>query len=97
MHAEGHVTEMGDTGREHPSNPSEKSNISETGGAESGALDGEIDRLDTDLAAVIKAWPTLPASVRSSIMALVGAAGQRVEITHPAPPSYTVSVPKSDQ
>ena len=64
---------MGDTGLEHPSNPSGKSNTSETGGAESGALGSEIDPPDADLAVVIEAWPTLPVAVRAAIMALVPA------------------------
>ena len=65
---------MGDTGLEYPSNPSGESNIPETGGAESGALGSEFDSVDPVLAEVVKAWPSLPETVRAGIVAMVRAA-----------------------
>jgi len=43
----------------------------ESSGAESGAFSGS-----SDLAEVIKAWPSLPKSVRAGIVAIVKASGQ---------------------
>ncbi len=47
-------------------NSSEKPPIRNAGGAESGALGG-----DSDLKAVISAWPDLPADVRKMIVGVV--------------------------
>jgi len=48
-----------------------KTGILRSGGAESGAVD-VTSRLDQpDLQLVIEAWPTLPADVRSEIVALI--------------------------
>ena len=69
------VARMGGTGLERPAKPLRKQAIAETGGAESGALGGEFDPVDPDLAAVIEAWPKLPEAVRAGILAMVRAAG----------------------
>ena len=49
------------------------------GGAESGAVEPEIAPArgagDADLAAVIGAWPSLPAEVRAEIVAMVKGSG----------------------
>jgi hypothetical protein len=46
------------------------------GGAESGALVPEPAAIDPDLAAVVDAWPTLPAAIKAGILAMIGAAEQ---------------------
>lgn len=46
-------------------------------GAQSGALDARRTEVDGDLAPVIEAWPTLPATVKIGILAMVRAAGGR--------------------
>jgi hypothetical protein len=68
---------VGDTGLEHraemPTNPQ----VSETGGAESGAnrpVSGPD--ADPDLAAVISAWPGLPQALKAGIVAMVKTAGE---------------------
>ena len=53
-------------GVEHPTKNTGKQHVSNQGGAESGALD-----VDSDLARVVEAWPTLPATVRAEILSLV--------------------------
>lgn len=65
---------MGGTGLEHPSKPSGKTPIPQTGGAKSGALG---DDTDPDLAKIVAAWPTLAASTRRKICALVRAQDDR--------------------
>jgi hypothetical protein len=32
--------------------------------------------MDTDLLAVVRAWPTLPEHIRAAVLALIGAAGK---------------------
>jgi len=59
---------MGDTGLEHYAKSPRKQGISDEGGAESGALGGENA---PELAELVRLWPTLPADVRASILALV--------------------------
>ncbi|RIK78821.1 MAG: hypothetical protein DCC68_14290 [Planctomycetota bacterium] len=54
-------------------------NAGETGvpiesGAESGALGARTAQFDPDLAAVVDAWPTLPAAIRAGILAMIGTA-----------------------
>jgi hypothetical protein len=44
--------------------------IPTSGGAESGAVDADSDPIDADLAAVVRAWPTMPEQVRRAILAL---------------------------
>jgi hypothetical protein len=43
-------------------------------GAECGALAAPEASLDPDLAAVVDAWPTLPAAIKAGILAMIGAA-----------------------
>ena len=61
-------------GLEHTAESPTKTQIPETGGAESGALDGEIGPetapADADLQAVIRAWPALSGSIRAAILTL---------------------------
>lgn len=45
-------------------------------GAECGALGAREAPADPDLAAVVDAWPTLPAAIKSAILAMIGAAEQ---------------------
>jgi hypothetical protein len=44
-------------------------------GAECGALGAQNAPLDPDLAAVVDAWPALPAAIKAGILAMVQAAG----------------------
>jgi hypothetical protein len=60
-----------DTGLEvSPDSPQETA-ISETGGAESGAVDARNGLNDPALVSLVEAWPTLPQTVRDEIAALV--------------------------
>lgn len=43
-------------------------------GAESGVLGAQNGPFDADLAAVVTAWPTLPAAIKAGILAMIGAA-----------------------
>jgi hypothetical protein len=61
---------MGGTGLENTADSSGKTPISETGGAESGAVSAE---LPPDLAKIVAAWPNLPEPIRRAMLALVGA------------------------
>jgi len=65
---------MGATGLEQPSGMPEKQGIPETRGMESGTPGGDLAGIrqlaDPDLAAVVKAWPTLPTDVRNAILDL---------------------------
>lgn len=72
---------MGDTGLEHPQNPSGKSGVASESGAKCGALPGDSDPkpalatpADPDLSAVVAAWPNVPPAVRAGIVAMVKAA-----------------------
>lgn len=64
---------MGGTGLERPSKSPGKHAVSQTRGAESGALGSEIDPDDPDLAELVTAWPVLAATIRAGIMAMVRA------------------------
>jgi hypothetical protein len=64
---------MGDEGTEHTIKTPIKPHLSEPSGAECGAV-GAADALPADLAAVVRAWPSLPAAVKAGIVALVKAA-----------------------
>ena len=61
-------------GLEQHQDSSEKTTVSEQGGAESGAQAASTAVSDPDLAAVVKAWPKLPEPVRAGIVAMVKAA-----------------------
>lgn len=67
--------ELGAAGTEHPSKTLAKPQISETGGAKSGAPgDASASNrqpADPDLQAIIDAWPTLPDDVRRTIAGVV--------------------------
>jgi hypothetical protein len=52
----------------------EKTPDSQTGDAKSGAFPAEIEQIDADLQAVIDSWTTLPAVLKSGILAMVNAA-----------------------
>jgi hypothetical protein len=73
---------MGDEGLEQPSDSSGKSADSQTGGAESGAVDAPNANMagsttvptDPVLARLVEAWPELPEHIRAAIAALVRAA-----------------------
>ena len=62
---------MGDTGLEQPPASPQKTAISETGGAESGAVDAPNGLNAPALVSLIEAWPTLPQTVRDEIAAIV--------------------------
>jgi hypothetical protein len=67
---------------EHPTNLSGKSPVSQTGGAESGAVDAPGAGLtasgatatDPALARLVEAWPGLPEHIRAAILSLVATA-----------------------
>ena len=58
-----------------------KPHVSETGGAESGALEAHKPTnqptVPPDLVPVVEAWTKLPEAVRVGILAMVQAAGKR--------------------
>ena len=60
-------------GIEQPPASQENNTPSAQGGAESGAVGGEIDHLEPDLAEIVKAWPALSAAVRKGIVEMVRA------------------------
>lgn len=77
---------MGATGLEHPSIPTGKSQVSDSGGSKSGNKSGNKSGsnaggpeptlptdppADPDLAALVRAWPDLPPALRAGIVALV--------------------------
>lgn len=71
---------MASIGAEHFENSGEKQHVSEQRGTESGTLPADFTpnrpAMDADLADVIAAWPTLPATIRAGILAMVkGASG----------------------
>jgi len=59
---------------EPSSNSPGKTPVSETGGAESGAVGAENTAIDPDLAQVIEAWDSLPPAIREAILAMLRAA-----------------------
>ena len=72
---------MGDTGLEHSANTPEKTSVSNSGGAECGAVADQIDQIAPDLQLIIDAWPILPDLVKAGILAMVKAAsGDRGEV-----------------
>jgi len=71
---------MGDDGLEPPPKTSGKPGVSQTGGAESGAVDAREPSADPEIAEVVAAWPTLAVAVRANILAAVrGAGGEQQE------------------
>ena len=58
-------------GLEEGANSSGNMTVSETGGAESGAVDAHGDSVDAQLQSLISAWPTLSDDVRFEILKLV--------------------------
>jgi len=64
-------------GLETPLGNTEKTPLSKTGGAKSGAFPTENDAIDADLQAVIDAWPDLPTAIRAAMLAMVNAAVNR--------------------
>jgi hypothetical protein len=55
----------------------QKTAISSSGGAESGAVGADSGPIDPDLAVIIDAWPTLPEAVRRKVVEMVAQAGRR--------------------
>ena len=53
-----------------------KTRVSETGGAESGAVGAENAPIDPDLQTIIKRWPSLPEAVKADILAMVQPSGK---------------------
>lgn len=66
---------MGDDGLEHPHQNTGETAISKTGGAESGAVGAQCGWIDGDLAAIVAAWPSLPAEAWAAILDVVREAG----------------------
>jgi hypothetical protein len=67
-------------GIEPATNSLDKSTNPVPGGAQSGALTPTKSNIDTDLAAVIRAWPSLPEAIRAGILAMVRAAGRQASV-----------------
>jgi len=63
---------MGDTGLEQSPLAGSKTPILETGGTESGTVESGGAFNDSDLEAIVEAWPTLPGNIKLAIKALVG-------------------------
>jgi hypothetical protein len=74
--------EDGDEGNRTNAVSASETPISETRGAESGALDDEEHPSDPDLALIQERWPGLPEHIKSAIMALVRSVPDR-EHTEP--------------
>ena len=62
---------MEDRGLEHTANSPGKTHVSESGGAESGAVDAENGPIDPDLQHIIIAWPHLSEDVRETVIRTV--------------------------
>lgn len=72
---------MGRTGLEHIAKTPGKIGVSNSGGAECGAVADQIDPIDPELQLIIDAWPDLPVAVRAGITAMVAAAsGDKGEV-----------------
>ena len=65
---------MAGTGFELSEDSSGNATIANQSGAKCGALGEQNRPIDQDLAAVIQAWPTLPAALKAGILAMVKAA-----------------------
>lgn len=65
---------VGRAGIEHPANSPEKPQVSNEGGAESGAPIAESPALPPDLRELANAWPMLPSALKAGILAMVKAA-----------------------
>lgn len=63
--------ELGGRGLEQTAFLPPKSAISQTSGAESGALESEKPPLDPDLRLIQDRWPQLPEHIRQAVLALV--------------------------
>jgi hypothetical protein len=48
-----------------------KTGVSDQSGAECGALDAPKAPFDPELAAVVDAWPALPAAIKAGILAMI--------------------------
>jgi hypothetical protein len=70
----GRTEEVTPTGLEHLSQGGGKAPLSQTGGAESGAIPPDFEQMDPDLQTVIDAWPTLPSALKAGILAMIAAA-----------------------
>jgi hypothetical protein len=60
------------TGLEQGSESTRKTQLSESGGAESGALLTDCTWIDTDLQRIIDAWGTLPEHLKRAMIAMLG-------------------------
>lgn len=61
-------------GIEHGPKSSGNQGVGNQSGAESGALGAREAPIDPELAAVVDAWPALPAAIKAGILAMVRAA-----------------------
>jgi hypothetical protein len=68
---------MGDTGLEQGAEVSGKAGRQPESGAKSGALGAREAPFDAELAAVVEAWPKLPAAIKAGILAIVSAANPK--------------------
>jgi hypothetical protein len=62
------------TGIELPPETTGNPSGSDQSGAESGALGAREAPIDQELAAVVDAWPALPAAIKAGILAMIRAA-----------------------
>ena len=64
---------MGATGLEHLAKTPGKTSVSNSSGAESGAVVDEIGPIDPDLRRIVEAWPRLTEDVKEDLLAMINA------------------------
>lgn len=67
------LSKVAGAGIEHPAQNGGNSLVEGPSGAECGALDAPKAPPDPDLAAVVDAWPALPAAIKAGILAMIRA------------------------
>ena len=65
------IRDVGPRGVELTADSESRTPVSDNMGARGGAIEGATDPIDTDLAALIDAWPALPRAVQQAIVLLV--------------------------
>ncbi len=63
---------MTPTGLEQGAESTRKTQCSESGGAESGALSTDCTSIDPDLQRIIDAWDSLPEHLKRAMLAMLG-------------------------
>lgn len=73
MYRVGALEKMGHEGLEPPPESTGKPTNSQTSGAEFGALGAQRALDDSDLAALVEAWPTLSRAIKTAMLAIIRA------------------------